>query len=292
MKNFKKLTAVFLCLALFAALALGSGSSDSGNTKEAKKDKKETADNSSVTVEEQVLYEGNNVKITATGFGEDIFGPELKLSIENNTDQNIVVQTRDASVNGYMVTTLFSVDVAAGKKANESLIFDSASLEECGIDTVASMEFGFVILNGDSYEEIFNTEICTVGTSAADSYTQEYDDSGEVLVDNNGIRIICKGLSESDSFWGPGVLLYIENNSSQDIVVQARDASVNGYMVDSSMSQDVVVGKKAVTAIQFFDTDLEEKSIDTIESAEFSFHIFNWETFDNILDTEVFSLTF
>ena len=56
MKNFKKLTAVFLCLALFAALALGSGSSDSGNTKEAKKDKKETSDNSSVTVEEQVLY--------------------------------------------------------------------------------------------------------------------------------------------------------------------------------------------------------------------------------------------
>ena len=47
-----------------------------------------------------------------------------------------------------------------------------------------------------------------------------------------------------------------------------------------------------MTAIQFFDTDLEEKSIDTIESAEFSFHIFNWETFDNILDTEVFSLTF
>ena len=32
--------------------------------------------------------------------------------------------------------------------------------------------------------------------------------------------------------------------------------------------------------------------VDAEKSAEFSFHIFNWETFDNILDTEVFSLTF
>lgn len=305
-KKFRLLTGI-LCLSLFAMMAMGSGSSDSGEDKEissvssdssgsGEETESDESDGDSasaeVTIEEQVLYDANDIKITATGLEDGLFGTELKLSIENNSSQNITVQARNANVNGYMVSTMMSVDVAAGKKANDSLTFETSGLKECGIETIATMEFLFHIFDSESWDDIVNTDVITLETSAAGSYTQTYDDSGEVLVDTDGIKIVGKGLSADDSFWGPGVILYIENNSDQNITVQVRDVSVNGVMVETSMSEDVVVGKKAISAVQFFSTDLEDNSITDIKDVELYFHIFNLESMDDIYDSDIISITF
>ena len=131
-----------------------------------------------------------------------------------------------------------------------------------------------------------------VDTSAAGSYTQTYDDSGEVLVDADGVKIVGKGLSADGSFWGPGVILYIENNTEKDITVQVRDVSVNGFMVESSMSEDVVAGKKALSAVQFFSSDLESNSITDITDVELYFHIFELSTMDTVFDSDVIKIQF
>ncbi len=255
---------------------------DAGSSKEA------------VTVAEQVLYDANNVKITATGLSEDDswLGTSLTLLIENNSDQSLTIQARDANVNGYMVDTSMSANVAAGMKANDSLVFQTSGLEECGIEQIASMEFSFTMLNSDTFETVFDSDVITVNTSIAEGYTQTYDDSGTVLLDANGIKIVGKGLSTDDSFWGPGVILYIENNSDQNITVQTRDTSINGFMVTSTISESVLVGKKAITAVQFYDSDLESNGITDITSVNLSFHIFNSASWDAILDSDPITITF
>ncbi len=247
-----------------------------------------------VTVAEQVLYDANNVKITATGLSEDDswLGTSLTLLIENNSDQSLTIQARDANVNGYMVDTSMSANVAAGMKANDSLVFQTSGLEECGIEQIASMEFSFTMLNSDTFETVFDSDVITVNTSIAEGYTQTYDDSGTVLLDANGIKIVGKGLSTDDSFWGPGVILYIENNSDQNITVQTRDTSINGFMVTSTISESVLVGKKAITAVQFYDSDLESNGITDITSVNLSFHIFNSASWDAILDSDPITITF
>ncbi len=261
--------------------ASGTGA-DAGSSKEA------------VTVAEQVLYDANNVKITATGLSEDDswLGTSLTLLIENNSDQSLTIQARDANVNGYMVDTSMSANVAAGMKANDSLVFQTSGLEECGIEQIASMEFSFTMLNSDTFETVFDSDVITVNTSIAEGYTQTYDDSGTVLLDANGIKIVGKGLSTDDSFWGPGVILYIENNSDQNITVQTRDTSINGFMVTSTISESVLVGKKAITAVQFYDSDLESNGITDITSVNLSFHIFNSASWDAILDSDPITITF
>ncbi len=260
-------------------------SGSDGNTEDSKE---------AVTVAEQVLYDANNVKITATGLSEDDswFGTSLTLLIENNSDQSLTIQARDANVNGYMVNTSMSANVAAGMKANDSLIFETSGLEECGIEQIATMEFSFTMLNSDTFETVFDSDMITVNTSIAEGYTQTYDDSGNVLLDANGIKIVGKGLSTDDSFWGPGVILYIENNSDQNITVQTRDTSVNGFMVTSTISESVLVGKKAITAVQFYDTDLESNGITDITNVNLSFHVFNTESWDAILDSDPIEITF
>ncbi len=301
MKKRVKLLAVVLCLLLFATMALGSGSSGSGEDKKisdvssgASSTEETSTENvtTEITIGEQVLYDENDIKITATGLEDSWLGTELQVLIENNSSQSITIQARNANVNGYMVPTVMSADVAAGKKANDSLTFETSGLKECGIDNIATMEFLFHIFDSESWDEIVDTDVITVETSIAESYTQTYDDSGEVLVDTDGIKIVGKGLSDEDSFWGPGVILYIENNSDQNVTIQVRDVSVNGFMVDSSMSEDVVAGKKAMSAVQFFSTDLEENSIDDITDVELYFHIFNLESWDTIFDSDVISISF
>lgn len=308
MKRTGKGIALTMGILLLAAATMGGCSSSSSETKETagvsagesseaatteKAEETEVATEvTAVSVDEQVLFDANDIKITATGMEDGFIGTELKLLIENNSAQPITVQARNANVNGYMVDTVMSADVAAGKKANDSLTFTTSGLKECGIEDVATMEFSFHICNADSWEDILDTDVIHVDTSIAEGYVQSYDDSGEVLVDTNGIKIVKKGLSEEDSFWGPGVVLYIENNSDQDVTIQVRDVSVNGFMVDSSMSEDVVAGKKAISAVQFFSTDLEENSITEITDVELYFHIFNASSWDTLFDSDVISMTF
>ena len=76
----------------------------------------DTSSADAATIEEQVLYDANDIKITTTGLEDGLMGTELKLLLENNSAKNITVQARNANVNGYMVDTMMSVDVAAEKR--------------------------------------------------------------------------------------------------------------------------------------------------------------------------------
>lgn len=308
----KKLGILGACL-IFGLAAMGSSSSSTEVDKEIKSsstgDTQNTqADQSSddsqmaeeaakettsdVTVAETVLLDEKDIKITATGLEDGLFGTELKLLIENNSSTNVTVQARKTCVNGFMVDSMLSADVAAGKKANDNLTFTTSGLKDCGIDTIATMEFSFHIFTTEDWEDYLDSDLLSLNTSVADTYTQTYDDSGEVFYDQNGIKIIGKGLSTEGSFWGPGLILYIENSSEKDFTVQVRDVSVNGFMIEPTLSQDVLIGKKALTAVTFFDTDLEENGITDISDIEASFHVFDMDSWDTIVDTEPVKINF
>jgi hypothetical protein len=247
----------------------------------------ETAGAEGITLDEQVLVDQDGVKITATGLTYDkIWGYTVNLLIENNSEQDITVQTRNSSVNGFMVDFSMSCDVAVGKKANDDFTIDETGLADAGIDSPAEIEFYFTIFDKKTWDTIFNSDIITLRTSIADTYTQEVDDSGDVLVDSDGIKVVLKGLSE-DGFWGPEIVMYMENNSDIDITAQTRDTSVNGFMIDSHMSEDVAAGKKAIISMYFDDSDLEANKITSIEDLESTLIFFNSDSYDTILKAPI-----
>ena len=85
-----------------------------------------------IAIEEQEIYNDNGIVITATGLVLDGFtGPEITLLIENNSDKNITVQTRNSSVNGYMMDLQMSCDVVAGKKANDEMSIMEIKFNVC-----------------------------------------------------------------------------------------------------------------------------------------------------------------
>ena len=112
-----------------------------------------------------------------------------------------------------------------------------------------------------------------------------------MIYDENGIKIVSKGIVE-DEIWGPEVVLYIENNTDAAITVQPRDTSINGFMVDASMSSDITVGKKIVDEITFLTDDLDTNGITEIEELETAFSIFDMESWEDIITTGPITISF
>ena len=186
----------------------------------------------------------------------------------------------------------FQAIVAAGKKANDGITIMEDYLETAKIQTIKTIEFSFHIFDSDTWDTIIDSDPIILETTGSESYIQEYDDSGTIAVDINGVKIVIKKLDSEESFWGADVYVYIENNSDQDITVQVRDVSINGFMVDPIFSSDVVAGKKAFDAITFMDSDLTDNDITDITSIELKFHIFNMDNWNTIFDSDIVNITF
>ena len=247
---------------------------------------------SSVSINETEIFNQNGIKVTAKDFTKGTFGPGINLLIENDSNKSITVQARDASVNGYMVETMMSSDVAAGKKVNDTLTFSNSDLNAAGITTVADMEFSLHIFDPSSWETVVDSAPIKINTSVASSYTYSYDDSGNQAYNGNGVEVVVKGLSEGGSWLGPAVVVYINNTSGQNITVQAKDVSVNGFMVDPFFSSEIISGKHAIDTITFSSSELEKNGISTINDIELSFHIFNTSTWETIVDTSPVKVSF
>ena len=307
MKNKKKYVALVLCFTLFAAIAIGSGSSDSGNKKDvvsstdsgtnpandsstADTEEKSNTDNdantSSVpTIEEQVLIDTNGIKITAKEYLTDkIWGDGIKLLIENSSDTDYTVGCDALIVNDYMITDLFSSKVAAGKNANETMYLSSTGLKAAGIESVGKVEMYFHASDAE-YNMVFKNEYAEIHTSEYDNMDTTPNDAGTELYSADGIRIVGKTVDEN-SFWGSAILLYVENNSGKSVGITVDDMSINGYMITPYFSTTVYDGKKALEDITIMSNQLEENGIESIDNVELKFHIYNSDTYETIADTE------
>lgn len=247
----------------------------------------------SVTIEPQVLFDSNSIKVTANSLDVDgFFGADINVTIENNSAKNVTVQANSCSVNGVMIESIFSSEVAAGKKANDSITLSDVDLKAANITTIKDIEFILHIYDSDSYDTIVDSNTIRITTSADSNYVQTYDDSGFLAYEDSMVKIVVKKLNSSESFWGSDVYLYIENKSDKNITVQATDVSIDGFMVDPAFSCEVNAGKRAFDTITFFESDLKKNGITDITEIELKFHIFETESWDDIKDTESITIKF
>ncbi|MCF0128053.1 MAG: hypothetical protein HUJ70_05755 [Pseudobutyrivibrio sp.] len=299
MKNRTKVLAMVLCLSLFAAMAIGSGESASDSTKKDivssdgsnSTSEVSTTDGSSqeekpdVTIEEQVLIEQDGVRITATEYVTDsIWGDGIKLLIENDSSNDYSVGCDALIVNDYMITDLFYSEIAAGKKANETMYLSSVELKAAGIDNVGKIEMYFHAYDSN-WDYIFKEAYSEIQTSAYSSMDTTPNDSGMELYNKNGVRIVGKTVDEG-SFWGTAVLLYCENTSGKNVGISVDDMSINGFMMSPFFSTTVYDGKKSIDEITIFSSDLEQNGIESIEEVELKFHIYDSESYNTIDDSE------
>ena len=252
---------IIICVILGIGLLSQCGSSDSGQTGENSGDggnagnivegdnnQGSTAD---ITIEEQVLLDKDGIVITAKEYVTDsIWGDGIKLLIENNSDKTVGIGCEALIVNNYMITDLFSSEIAAGKKANETMYLSSTQLKAAGIESVGQIEVYFYIFDSASYERLYEAECVTIQTSEFANMDTTPDDVGVELYNANGIRIVGKTVDE-DSFWGTAILLYCENTSGKNVTISVEEMSINGFMMNPLFSTTIYSGKCRWTKLQF-----------------------------------------
>lgn len=234
------------------------------------------------TIEETVLLDEKDVKITATGIQYDELYKKylLSLLIENNSDKTLRFSLDKCAINGYMVSSPYVyATVSSGKKSNETMDISKSELDFLGIDTIADFKLSFSI-STDDYETYIEPSLIQLNTSAAETYVYNYDDSGEVVYDDNNIKIVVKSLLEDYDDTYTSVLVYIENNNDFDINISAEDVSVNGFMIDPYFYEDIFANTHCVTTIDFYNSDLSDNNISSIDSVSLIFYAIdeNWDT--------------
>ena len=189
-----------------------------------------------------------------------------------------------------MIDSYLVADVGAGSSATSGITFQASCLEESGVKEIATMEFKLRILDS-GWNALATSNTIKVDTSIAGTYRQEYDDSGNEVMNQNGVRIVEKGVVYDSSF-GTGVVLYIEDNSDRDITVQISDTSVNGCAIDGIIAEDVAAGKRAISEIIFLDSDLQDNGITDINEVQLCFNIIDQKSGENLFDSDMVTMEF
>lgn len=275
----KCLTTALMMLFSLSACSSGKKGSDSSSV---------TSEDSGVSIVEKTLFNDEGITVTATGFTDGFNGPSMNLLVENNTGQDITIQTNYCIVNGFVIDPILSTNVTAGKKANDSMILLSDELSQCKIETITDISVSFNVLDSLSYETIVVTPKADITTSAYGSYEQIYDIKGDTLFDNGEIRILATDITDDD--FGMNLGIYIENNSDRNVTVQTRDVSVNGFMTDTVFSPSVYSHSRKMDQIVFVRESLEQNGIESFDEIDLKIMIFDSDSYEIICDSDAITL--
>lgn len=288
----KKIICIILTIVIACGL-IGCGSGNDKITSSPNATNAPTPLTTETSIQETVIVDNDILTITAKSFSIDasIFGPSIKLLIENHSDKTIVVQAFNASVNGFMIDTTFSSTIDPGKKSYDNLTFNSTDLKDANITTLNDIEFVIYAFDNDTWGNVFTSDIINIQTSSINEVESNYNSDGDEIFNNDSVKIIYQGMRD-DPYWGIEFVFYIENNSDKNIIIQVNTISINGFMVDSIMSPTICANKKIVEGLTVLQTDLENNEITELENMEISFKIIDENTWDILYTTEPFVVEF
>lgn len=283
MKN--KIISLFILFALvLSACGSDTNSSKSGDNN--------TAEPEEATIEETVIYDENDIVITAVDLEYDgIFGPTLNLLVENNSDKDYIIQCDYATINGFMISySTFSASVSAGKKSNESISFFDDAIDDGIITTISDMTFVFYGVDPDTYLREFESEEVSLSTSASGSYEQPMPDGGYTLYDEDGVQIIID-YQGKDSDGNEVFSLLFKNDSGSDMIISCDDMSVNDFMAESYIYATLKNGSVYYDLLSFTEEELNEVGIENIENIQMKFEGRDVDTYSEIFSTDTLIFT-
>ncbi len=273
-------------------------------------------------IEETVMVDEKDVRITATSLEYNNYSVELMLAIENNSDKNLSfvcgsVGYDCGSVNGYMIPGMYmNTDVAAGKTANESIEISTDELMVCGINEIADIEIGFDI-SDDEYDNYLQTGPCQVKTSIANTYDYSSSSFAKAIKDKNlmnaldytfdcsyddvfdfesGISVLSETVVTNKS--GEKMLMIeMMNTSSKDCIAEISDIYMNGLLVEEGSweSNTVAAGKRYIGSISLTsltrNIDAEAFGISTVSDMSFSIGTYNMD-YDELYAPDIVNIKF
>ncbi|MBQ6852415.1 MAG: hypothetical protein IJO04_05235 [Oscillospiraceae bacterium] len=223
-------------------------------------------------IENEIVYDVNGMKITTVGFNESgMWGPEIKVIIENSTEKDLLFSGYDYVVNGITLEGSAHIAVNAGTKAAGSIFLLESELETAGIESIATVAaYDFSAYDADTYNVMHNISF-EIRTSIVDTYKQAIPPHENILFQQDGITISPCGIAETAMYHS--IVLMITNEYGEDILVSSDKVSVNGFTISTYAGDAICKDTVRFWRIDIPNRYLNDCSINSIENATFSLEI-------------------
>ena len=275
--------AVIILLAVSLLTACGgkndTAESDSdGNSSSAKTPVQTPLDTERIEYNE-LLFDGEGVKITLVGYEHKFGGHCYYVTYENNTETRMGAEISLASVNRCMIDlsdTLLATLIPGEKLENVEYWISDSELLARGINEINDFEVNFRLVEREKLGFLFNTGLITVPT-ANPGFAQTFDSDGIVVAEQGGIKITAirvdynAGITQNN----PGVWVFIENNSEFDVDVVAYNSIAEdsaGGRINGDLHSPVMSGKVAYDHILYYGPDFKKENMERIETLKLSFY--------------------
>ncbi len=301
----KKILAALIITTLVLLTACG-GSNDNANEQkqdstqaeqtsmqksdsQSKADKK---DNDKPLIDETVLVDQNDVKITALDlYEDDYFGMTLKVLIENNSDKDIVVSYPKVAVNNYMVSQdLMISEVASGNKDDQEIFVLPERMINAGITDIADIDIVFNVADDNSFETIFETDYIKLKTKQFDSIEKKKLDDGKEIYNKDGVRIVAKYAEETAI--GTNVIFFMENNSGKFFTITCDSIAIDGNSLYPFFRRDIDDGRYLIADVLLSMEEFEKSNASKIKNVDVEFSFVNFGMADELIKTGVLSFSY
>lgn len=156
----KLILMIALCLALTACTNPTDETSTDIQTETTEKQTETsitTTEDKSTFNQGLILYDENNVKISYNRVESTKKYISIYIEIENNSDSDLLILTKDSSVNDYMMHVAFSANVPADKKCISDIKVLESELNNSGLSVrdISTVEFKLTF-SSPSHEKVFD----------------------------------------------------------------------------------------------------------------------------------------
>ncbi len=202
-----------------------------------------------------VIYEDECLRVTVDSMGRYYGEHALVVTIQNDRQQNVTVSSEMLCVNGYVLSTscLFA-QVGAQETMQHYLCLDGEELEDAGITQIGTVTFELDVYDTDDYTPIAEVGPVTLETANAQDFVQTVDDSGEILYEDNGVKLVFKSVvNRYDDCYT--MVLYLENATDETVVFSDNGIFINGEQTDSMLWNILPPNTRRVDRIYLYDME-------------------------------------
>lgn len=328
---------IVICAATMLAISMTGcgGNASSGESKASKTDSKtqtetkqdEKTKGGESYKFEQVVYDQENVKITAAGYEIDRKGTHaLIMKVQNDTDSTVGLMTNGLYINGMVMESNSRITSAASDAAMLLAMADATGEDvddyiERKFHPVAAGETKEITIDcyvNDAKEECLGTiqqidvavavakftdmenketlgaedlpagEMISIHTDKFEGELKLPEVEGTEVYNKGGIRLVIMSMEYDEDYNDFTANIYAENHSDKVISISSDSVSINDFVVDMHFYMyDLAGGQMSVESMDSYDLDEIEK-LDDIENMEINFTIEDENTFE-IIDTAVYT---
>lgn len=240
-----------------------------------------------VTVASGPIFSRDGISVSVQELIPDgQWGPELVLSLSNESGRSAALSVSAVSVNGFMNPVYFQQEIPDGGSVSSTLSLDGWSLDLCGISVLREIEIQFALMGEDSAAPLWQSDPVLICTEGTDDFPESEESPARLLFEENGIRAFLLPIPPDSPLWQEdGPLMLVENRTDRPITFQAVHVMADGASTPASLYLTILPGKKAVE--QLFLTELFLQEGSRVSAA---FDVFDSATGERILQTDLLNL--